>query len=258
MVQIGAASASAIGKRLGIAPRHMRTIVACGAAGGLAAVFNAPVGGAMFALEVITGELTPAFGAVILAAVSATVVSRSLFGNYPSFVVPKYDLVSNSELGFYVLFGLIAGLVGVALHPRAVQPRGPLRGSGSSRRSLKPVIGGLMVGIIARFRPEVLGEGAGAIEAATWGAPGADGALRAGAPQDPVDVRSRSPRAGRAASSAPRCTSARCSAARSAGWSTRCSRRPRRAAGPTRWSASARCWAARRSRRSPRSSCCSR
>jgi CIC family chloride channel protein len=168
MVQIGAASASAIGKRLGIAPRHMRTIVACGAAGGLAAVFNAPVGGAMFALEVITGELTPAFGAVILAAVSATVVSRSLFGNYPSFIVPKYDLVSNSELGFYVLFGLIAGLVGVGfirvlynLEDRFEEWKFP--------SVLKPVIGGLMVGIIARFRPEVLGEGAGAIEAATWG-----------------------------------------------------------------------------------------
>jgi CIC family chloride channel protein len=168
MVQIGAATGSAVGRRLGIAPHHMRTVVACGAAGGLAAVFNAPVGGAMFALEVITGELTPAFGAVILASVSATAVSRSLFGNYPSFVVPKYELVSNRELAFYVLFGLLAGLVSVAfirtlysLEDRFTEWKFP--------PALKPVIGGLMVGIIARFLPEVLGTGAEAIEDATWG-----------------------------------------------------------------------------------------
>jgi len=168
MVQIGAATGSAVGRRLGIAPSHMRTVVACGAAGGLAAVFNAPVGGAMFALEVITGELTPAFGAVILASVSATAVSRSLFGNYPSFVVPKYELVSNRELAFYVLFGLLAGLVSVAfirmlyaLEDRFADWKFP--------PALKPVIGGLMVGIIARFLPEVLGTGAEAIEDATWG-----------------------------------------------------------------------------------------
>lgn len=168
MVQIGAASASAVGQRLGIAPRHMRTIVACGAAGGLSAVFNAPVGGAMFALEVITGELTPAFGAVILASVSATAVSRSLFGNYPSFVVPKYELVSNSELAFYVLFGLLAGLVSVAFI-RTLYALESRFGAWTFPPMLKPVVGGLMVGVIARILPEVLGTGAGAIEDATWG-----------------------------------------------------------------------------------------
>ncbi|MGH9162469.1 MAG: chloride channel protein, partial [Vicinamibacteraceae bacterium] len=109
MVQIGASLASALGHRLGIPADRMRTFVACGAAGGLAAVFNAPIGGAIFALEVITGELTPAFGAVILSSVTATVVSRSLFGNYPSFAVPRYDVVSDVELIFYAVLGLLAG-----------------------------------------------------------------------------------------------------------------------------------------------------
>jgi len=168
MVQIGAATASAVGTRLGIAPGHMRTIVACGAAGGLAAVFNAPIGGAMFALEVITGELTPAFGAVILASVSATAVSRGLFGDYPSFRVPRYELVSNHELFFYVLFGLIAGLVSVAFI-RTLYSLEDRFGGWTFPPVLKPAVGGLIVGITARFLPEVMGTGGESVQAATWG-----------------------------------------------------------------------------------------
>jgi CIC family chloride channel protein len=167
-VQIGAAAASAVGRRMRVSPQHMRTIVACGAAGGLAAVFNAPIGGAMFALEVITGELTPAFGAVILASVSATVVSRWFFGNYPSFMVPRYDLVSNWELLLYALFGIVAGLVSVgfirmseSIENRFERLQVPAR--------LKPALGGLLVGLIARFAPQILGTGLTTIEAATWG-----------------------------------------------------------------------------------------
>jgi CIC family chloride channel protein len=168
MVQIGAAIASALGRRLGIPADRMRTFIACGAAGGLAAVFNAPVGGAIFALEVITGELTPAFGAVILSSVTATVVSRSLFGDFPSFVVPRYELVSNVELVFYAALGLLAGLTSVAfirtlyaLEARFDRWEFPNR--------LKPVVGGLMVGLIGRFAPQIFGTGTETIQSATWG-----------------------------------------------------------------------------------------
>jgi chloride channel protein, CIC family len=168
MVQIGAAAASAAGQRLRISPRHMRTFVACGAAGGLAAVFNAPIGGAIFALEVITGELTPAFGAVILASVSATVVSRSLFGDYPSFVVPGYEIVSNWEFLLYGVLGLLAGAVSVALI-RALYGLEERFARWQFPDRLKPVVGGLLVGLIGRFAPQALGTGTPTIEAALWG-----------------------------------------------------------------------------------------
>jgi chloride channel protein, CIC family len=168
MVQIGAAAASATAQRFRVPARWMRTIVACGAAGGIAAVFNAPIGGALFALEVITGELTPAFGAVILSSVSATVISRLLLGNHPSFAVPRYDLVSSWELVFYGLLGLLAGLTSSFFIRTLYSAEGRFE-RWKFPPILKPAIGGLLVGVIGRFAPEIFGTGSGAIEAATWG-----------------------------------------------------------------------------------------
>jgi chloride channel protein, CIC family len=168
MVQIGASIASTVGRRLNVSRAHMRTIVACGAAGGLAAVFNAPIGGAIFALEVIAGELTPAFGAVILSSVGATVVSRTLFGNYPSFVVPRYELVSNYELLLYAILGLIAGLVAAAFIRTLYRFEHDF-GRWRFPSMLKPAVGGLMVGLAGRFLPQVFGTGTEAVEAAIWG-----------------------------------------------------------------------------------------
>jgi CIC family chloride channel protein len=117
---------------------------------------------------VITGELTPAFGAVILSSVSATAVSRMIFGNYPSFTVPSYELVSTWELPFYGVLGIAAGFASAAFirtlywfEHRFDRWRLPALG--------KIVVGGLVVGLIGRFLPEIFGTGTGTIEAATWG-----------------------------------------------------------------------------------------
>ena len=115
IVQIGAVLGSAIGQALRVPGRQLRTLVGCGAAAGLAATFNAPIAGAIFAAEVIVGDFAVAqFSPIVIAAVVATVLSRWFLGNYPSFVVPPWELVSPFELVAYGVLGVLAGLVAVA------------------------------------------------------------------------------------------------------------------------------------------------
>lgn len=111
IVQIGAALGSAIGQLLRVPPRLLRTIVGCGAAAGIAATFNAPIASALFAVEVIIGDFAVAqFSPIVIASVVATVLSRWLLGDQPSFEVPSYELVAPFELLPYAVLGVAAGL----------------------------------------------------------------------------------------------------------------------------------------------------
>ncbi|MGD8791864.1 MAG: chloride channel protein [Anaerolineae bacterium] len=115
IVQIGSALGSTLGQVLHMSDARIRNLVACGAAGGIAATFNAPIAGVIFALEVILGEFSARyFSTVVIASVTASVVGRVALGDVPAFVVPAYDLVSPWELLFYALLGLLAAPVAVA------------------------------------------------------------------------------------------------------------------------------------------------
>ncbi len=114
IVQVGAAIGSTVAQMLRFSPNKTRTLLGCGAAAGLAAVFNAPIGGVMFAVEVLLGDFSvKTFSPIVIAAVIGTVLSRSFLGNSPTFQVPEYALVSNTELLFYCLLGILAGLSSV-------------------------------------------------------------------------------------------------------------------------------------------------
>src|SRR5205814_2217005 len=114
IVQIGSALGSSVGQLLRLSDDRIRTLVACGAAGGIAATFNAPIAGVFFALEVILGEFTTrAFGIVVISSVTAAVIGRAAFGNVPGFPVPAYDLVNVGEFALYAVLGLLAGAVGI-------------------------------------------------------------------------------------------------------------------------------------------------
>ncbi|MCL7451488.1 MAG: chloride channel protein [Anaerolineae bacterium] len=115
IVQIGSALGSTLGQVLHMSDERIRNLVACGAAGGIAATFNAPIAGVLFALEVILGQFSVRyFSTVVISSVTASVIGRIAFGNVPAFAVPTYALVSPWELVLYGLMGVLAAPVAVA------------------------------------------------------------------------------------------------------------------------------------------------
>lgn len=113
IVQVGSALGSTIGQILHFSAERIQTLVACGAAAGIAATFNAPIAGALFALEIILGKFTVRyFGAVVISSVAAAVVGRAYLGDRPAFLVPAYPYQAG-ELPIYVLLGILAAVVAV-------------------------------------------------------------------------------------------------------------------------------------------------
>jgi CIC family chloride channel protein len=159
IVQIGSALASGLGQVLRLSETRMRTLVACGAGAGIAATFNAPIAGVFFALEVILGEFnTRVFGFVVISSVTAAVIGRAFLGDVPAFPVPAYQLVNVTEFVLYAVLGVLAGGTGVAFsytlywfEDRFDDVRMP--------EYLKPVPGGLMLGTLGVFLPQVFGTG---------------------------------------------------------------------------------------------------
>lgn len=156
IVQIGASLGSGVGQVLRVPASHLRTLVVCGAAGGIAAIFNAPFAGVFYGTEVLLSEFEArSISVIVLTAVTASVVIRALSGNNPAFSVPPYTLVSPLELIPYILLGVLAGLVSVGFIL-------VLYGAEDVFHALtvpdwiKPAMGGLMVGAIGLLYPTSL------------------------------------------------------------------------------------------------------
>ena len=161
IVQIGSSIGSTIGQLLKAPPLRQRTLVGCGAAAGLAATFNAPIAGALFAAEVILGEFGLAtFSPVVLSSVTATTISRHYFGDFPAFIIPTYKLVSLWEFLFYPVLGVIVGLVSL-LFILTVNKSEDLFDALKMPEYLKPALGGLMLGCMLIVWPNVFGVGYG-------------------------------------------------------------------------------------------------
>ena len=111
IVQIGSTIGSVLGQLVRAPAPIVRTLVACGAAAGISATFNAPIGGVFFAAEVILGEFAPrSFAAIVVSSVLAAVIGRAFLGNTPSFSASGFELVSPYELVLYAILGVIAAV----------------------------------------------------------------------------------------------------------------------------------------------------
>ncbi len=175
IVQIGSALGSTVGQALKLSDERVRNLVACGAAGGIAATFNAPIAGAIFSLEVILGRFHAVyFGAVVISAVTADVIAHVFEGNSRAFAVPLYALISPWELVFYALLGVLAAIVAVSF-TRLLYFSEDIWDELRLPEYVKPALGGLILGLlgILTFKvdgfPRIFGVGYDTISDALFG-----------------------------------------------------------------------------------------
>jgi CIC family chloride channel protein len=160
IIQIGSALGSTIGRALKMPESRLRTLVACGAAGAIAATFNAPIAGVFFALELILRDFAArSFAVVVLASITASVVGRSLLGNHPFLTLPSFNMASPVEFGLFALLGLLAGLAGVGFTKALYAVEDVCDWLWHGPEWLRPVAGGLVLGLLLFVVPEMYGVG---------------------------------------------------------------------------------------------------
>jgi CIC family chloride channel protein len=159
-VQIGAGLASVIARRLGLSPQYVKALLPVGSAAALAAAFNTPIAAVLFSLEEIVGDLhAPVLGSVVLASATSWMVLHLILGDEPLFHVAGYHLAHPSELLMYALLGVAGGLGSVAFVKLLLRLRRWFLTLPPHTGWLQPVAGGLTVGIMGYFVPQVLGVG---------------------------------------------------------------------------------------------------
>lgn len=163
IVMIGASLGSAIGQFFKFSHTRISSATACGAAGGIAATFNAPMGGAMFAAEVLLGKYgVRTFSPLIISAVTATVISRAYFGDEITIQSPEYVLKSAAELPLYAVMGIFIALISV-FFIRFFYKVSDAFAFLQFPKWIKPAIGGLLMGILGVFCVNIMGVGYGTI-----------------------------------------------------------------------------------------------
>ncbi|GAA4845070.1 chloride channel protein [Luteimicrobium xylanilyticum] len=163
IVQIGSALGSTLGRLTRVAEPRMRVLVACGAAGGIAATFNAPLAGVFFAMELILRDFTAeSFGMVVVSSVTASVIGRAALGDAPFLQLPSFHVEHLGQYGLFILLGLLAGGAGV-LFTRVLYAVEDLCDAGWRFVRLpewaRPALGGLLLGGLLLVLPEMYGVG---------------------------------------------------------------------------------------------------
>ena len=171
IVQIGSALGSTLGRAVRMPESQLRTLVACGAAGAIAATFNAPIAGVFFALELLLRDFAArSFGVVVLSSVTASIIGRSILGDHPFLTLPTFSVVNSSQFALFVVLGLTAGLVAVGFTKTlyAVEDACDWAWRGKPEW-LRPVAGGLLLGLLLFALPQMYGVGYPVLEKGVQG-----------------------------------------------------------------------------------------
>ena len=171
IVQIGSSLGSTIGQFFNVPTKKLKTLVGCGAGAGIAAAFNAPIAGALFAVEIILMDFAVAqFSPIVISTVMATVISHAFQGDFAAFEIKGYQLVSPYEIIFYFGLGALTG-VGSFLFIKTLYFCEDFFDNKIKRipEYYKPLLGGFFVGIIALLFPQIMGVGYDSINEALHG-----------------------------------------------------------------------------------------
>ncbi|HET6345881.1 MAG TPA: chloride channel protein, partial [Myxococcota bacterium] len=173
MIRLGAMISSWMGQRLELPPHRLKILVGCGAAAGLSATYNIPIGGTLFAMEVILGNFAlEIFGPIVAASVIATLIARSLTGNEPLYAAPDFTLTSGWEMLFYAGLGIVGAFASVAFMMGVSWGGAGFKKLSKLKilpRPFQPVVGMALLGVLGLYVPYALGRGYGLINMALSG-----------------------------------------------------------------------------------------
>jgi len=170
IVQIGSALGSWLAGVFRMPESRLKALVACGAAGGIAATFNAPIAGVFFALELLLADFAAGyFGAVALSAVTASIIGRAILGNDPFLDLPAFTITSAAEYPLFILLGLLAAVTGIGFTRILYKIEDLCDWAWRGPAWLRPAAGGLLLGLLLLVLPQMYGVGYPVLQAGVAG-----------------------------------------------------------------------------------------
>lgn len=160
IIQMGSGIGSVLSQWFKLKKEKIKTLVACGAAAGISATFNAPIAGVMFSQEIILNNFTSkTFVPVVISSVTASAISRVVLGDEPAFIVQAFHLNHPIELVFYAVLGIIAAFIALVFIKTLYATEDLFDAIKVIPEWFKPVVGGLIIGLIGLRFPQILGVG---------------------------------------------------------------------------------------------------